>query len=484
VQELELDAPEVKIGRSPDNAVVLADDGKGVSRVHAIIRVENGDHVLYDGNSRNGTFVDGQPIKRTPMQPGQDFVIGPYRLIFGAGDYSGSMPTVVATRTTPPPVEAPREGTARGGSTAGGSTARRGGASQTKSGEGSTKSRPAAGAKPVSLHDKPALPVAYIAVAAVAVIVIIAAVIWQMLPQPVPPPQEAAVQPPVTTTIPEAATTSAPTTTIDPHSEQIAQATLAMEAAETTVAAKNFNGAIREFNRILKEQITPILAVDAQYAPAVDLETRLKTRISEVQQLRVAATPAPPPVTRAPDDVSPRPGESDADYRRRNEEVKVDYALAKKYFNEGDFLSASKLFSDLLTREPGYLDVSAYVKNAQEGLDRERLQAMNEGLRLEGEGHKQYLAKNLSEAASQLTASRKAFERAAALQAPGVEKQLADNMERRRLVGRAGLALAYTHANQRNRAEAQKWFQLVIDLLPAGDPVRQEAVASLRKIAP
>jgi hypothetical protein len=44
--------------------------------------------------------------------------------------------------------------------------------------------------------------------------------------------------------------------------------------------------------------------------------------------------------------------------------------------------------------------------------------------------------------------------------------------------------LAYTNANQRNTAEAVKWLQLVINLLPAGDSIRVQSESALAKIAP
>src|SRR5688572_13651313 len=81
VQELDLNGPEIGIGRNADNAVVLPDDGRGVSRAHAVLRVENGSYVLYDRDSQNGTFLDGKRIKRAVIQPGRDIVIGPYRLV-------------------------------------------------------------------------------------------------------------------------------------------------------------------------------------------------------------------------------------------------------------------------------------------------------------------------------------------------------------------------------------------------------------------
>ncbi len=111
VQELDLEGPEIRIGRGADNSVVLPDDGKGVSRAHAVLRLENGSPVLYDRESQNGTFLEGKRIKRAVIQPGQDIVIGPYRLVvmsFDATDPDpGATGTVITPRTTPLPAATP-----------------------------------------------------------------------------------------------------------------------------------------------------------------------------------------------------------------------------------------------------------------------------------------------------------------------------------------------------------------------------------------
>ncbi len=50
----------VGIGRSPDNAVVITDDG--VSRFHVRLLFDNGSLWLQDAGSRNGVFVNGVRI--------------------------------------------------------------------------------------------------------------------------------------------------------------------------------------------------------------------------------------------------------------------------------------------------------------------------------------------------------------------------------------------------------------------------------------
>jgi pSer/pThr/pTyr-binding forkhead associated (FHA) protein len=50
----------LKIGRAPDNDIVIDDDG--VSRVHAELMNQNGSLWLQDAGSRNGVFVNNQRV--------------------------------------------------------------------------------------------------------------------------------------------------------------------------------------------------------------------------------------------------------------------------------------------------------------------------------------------------------------------------------------------------------------------------------------
>ena len=65
----ELQPQATSLGRAPDNDIVLV--GDGVSRYHARIEAAAASHAVTDLGSKNGTFVNGTPIKAaTPLRDG------------------------------------------------------------------------------------------------------------------------------------------------------------------------------------------------------------------------------------------------------------------------------------------------------------------------------------------------------------------------------------------------------------------------------
>jgi len=80
----ELTTPVTLLGRGTDCDLRLVDPG--VSRHHAELRVEDSDVVVVDLGSTNGTFVNGQPIRRAPLSDGSRVTIGRTTLTFRAGE--------------------------------------------------------------------------------------------------------------------------------------------------------------------------------------------------------------------------------------------------------------------------------------------------------------------------------------------------------------------------------------------------------------
>ena len=80
VKPIKLRDSEVKIGRAPDNTVVLAHPQ--VSAHHARLISEGGTHRILDLGSTNHVYINGQLITNTLLKLGDEIRIGPYRLLY------------------------------------------------------------------------------------------------------------------------------------------------------------------------------------------------------------------------------------------------------------------------------------------------------------------------------------------------------------------------------------------------------------------
>ena len=76
----ELQTPVTLLGRGTDCDLRLVDPG--VSRHHAELRVETDHVVLADLDSTNGTFVNGQPVRRVALSDGTHISLGRTTLVF------------------------------------------------------------------------------------------------------------------------------------------------------------------------------------------------------------------------------------------------------------------------------------------------------------------------------------------------------------------------------------------------------------------
>lgn len=78
LKEIALNKERMTIGRKPHNDIQI--DNLAISGEHAAIITVNGDSFLEDLNSTNGTFVNGQTIKKHFLQSGEVITLGKYSL--------------------------------------------------------------------------------------------------------------------------------------------------------------------------------------------------------------------------------------------------------------------------------------------------------------------------------------------------------------------------------------------------------------------
>ncbi len=70
------------VGRDPDNFIALNDPD--VSRHHARIDVRAAQHTIIDLEATNGTMVNGQKVKESPLRIGDTILLGSTALVYAA----------------------------------------------------------------------------------------------------------------------------------------------------------------------------------------------------------------------------------------------------------------------------------------------------------------------------------------------------------------------------------------------------------------
>jgi pSer/pThr/pTyr-binding forkhead associated (FHA) protein len=78
LQKVPTNGGSITIGRSPDNSIAI--DNLAVSSRHAEIKSEQGQLVVEDLNSLNGTFVNNQRVKRSALKDGDVVLIGKHSI--------------------------------------------------------------------------------------------------------------------------------------------------------------------------------------------------------------------------------------------------------------------------------------------------------------------------------------------------------------------------------------------------------------------
>ncbi|MCC7207123.1 MAG: FHA domain-containing protein [Anaerolineae bacterium] len=102
-----LDKPIVTIGRRADNHIVI--DDPRVSRAHAQLRIRFSRYVVYDLNSKGGTYVNGHRVSECILRPGDVISLAGVPLVYLEDDESatGLPPAPSDTQIGPPPRTGP-----------------------------------------------------------------------------------------------------------------------------------------------------------------------------------------------------------------------------------------------------------------------------------------------------------------------------------------------------------------------------------------
>jgi len=99
---LELKLGTNSVGRSPENDFQI--DHPTISSHHCELRIEDGQLVVTDAGSTNGTFVDGEPIKEVRLNAGQLFSVGDVELYIETTDQVVNIPKIEVPVHKAPPV--------------------------------------------------------------------------------------------------------------------------------------------------------------------------------------------------------------------------------------------------------------------------------------------------------------------------------------------------------------------------------------------
>ncbi|HEV3141539.1 MAG TPA: FHA domain-containing protein, partial [Vicinamibacterales bacterium] len=84
LKEYELGAHALKIGRLPDNTVVI--DNPAVSSHHARILHDGGKFIIEDLKSTNGTYINEQRVHRQVLEHGDTVIVGKHKLVYDSSD--------------------------------------------------------------------------------------------------------------------------------------------------------------------------------------------------------------------------------------------------------------------------------------------------------------------------------------------------------------------------------------------------------------
>jgi tetratricopeptide (TPR) repeat protein len=492
---LDLTDRDVRIGRGAENDVVLEDPEKTVSRFHAEMRLEGGGWVLFDLNSQNGIWIDGQRIQRQVLNPGQTAQLGNFRIILDGG----------ANIVTAPPLAPAPEAMAATmvfsrdapGAAVPGAPAAAAASPVAAPVPPSPPPPPPAQMAPAAVPKRPKLaptggepkkgltsiprPIFY--GGCLFFLLLIIGVMYVMRPRPIPPPPEP--PPPQQTTNPSTPPMTQPSTPTTPAGPETNADIVArnLKDAQTKLDAGDAAGAI--------EAVTRALNVDPTNPAALDLKMKAEERRAQAAAATAAAgtpaagtpasgTPASgttpstganggtTPTTAAAGTETPAKPVVDkaavAAAREKRAERAAEAALKKRYqqakaeLTRGDYEHAVPDLEAINKDKPGYQDVGTLLDQAK-------------SLR-RADAQKQLTAGNTAAGKADYTGAMAAYQRAAKIDPTlaGVQDGMNNVRQKMRDEGEA----AYRRARQLDAVgrtqDALPLYQKAVTLLPADDP--------------
>lgn len=474
VRVIDVASADLRIGRGPDNDVVLPDEGKAVSRFHAELRNEGAGYVVIDLGSQNGTWVNGERVTRGAVSIGEEIAIGPYRLLL-SHDGDAPMPTVgrpdpVSTQMAPATILPGAEAAA---ASTGGTQRLRKTSATVPAAAHSAKSKSSArvvpaGAPAARVGD----PIAWLArqpkpmLLGGFLVLVVAITFLRPAPTPATEPVAATVQ--EADPAPVVPTAAVPPTS--PNAETIARHLDEARKLEAT----------QEYERAIREHLEQALLIEPRHSEALEMTARLRDLAAKVTPPVV-----PPAVPITPVAAVPRPrttkveavdpnllprvaGESLPDWQARNATLAADYEAGLERVRAQEWLLAISRFESVAARHPSYRDVELRLGEARASV-REAVRVTVDTARgLETKGD--------------LVGALREYQRASSLGHTATDGLAAAVVDRMRREGQDAFTRARQYDALGRVPEAVALYERVVRYLPADDPNRKVAEERLQRL--
>ncbi|HTI37704.1 MAG TPA: FHA domain-containing protein [Vicinamibacterales bacterium] len=498
--EYELKGRTVRIGRSPQNDIVLEDPSKGVSRNHAEIRAEGGHYMLVDLESQNGIWVHGSRVPSVRLDPGVTAALGPFRLTtveVAAAESPAARAEVV---TEPTEYSHPQEArTVPEAVDGAGALLDTPGPSAASPGTAQIPVTPPAGtpAQPHAASGTPRRSSAPVLAAAVAVLVVLGAsalagYAWlhKRAPKPVWDPQAAvalvndgkcaeAMQEQIGPALnanpndaealalkdrcappPAPAPPSAPAPPPAPVEKTVAQK---LDDVEAALAANNCQAALDAVNAVLSD--------NPDDTRAKDLAAKANACLTPAP---TPATPEPAPgpvkIAAAQGGLDVQPGESQREYTRRVAAMRKRYEDAAALVQGQHYQQALKELDAIAAAVPsGYLDLGKLRADARTGIKDEAAGV--------------YASARQAEQQGDLNAALQRYERAHEMDSSiDVSTDTARVNDQKVKLGHQACTTGHANFALGHNADAALQYQRVLDFLPDSDPCYAIAKQRLAQI--